>query len=144
MDSISRPEFAAIFDRISRNIDLKGCTSPLAIELELTEVRDRCKAKSKASTTKTERRKFGSRAEWLDTLIENDFAARAVFEALRNPHGIIAMTLIYGRQEARRRILAQKKAALRSRGAFVTVPRRISRIPEYRRIPTHRRQRERF
>jgi hypothetical protein len=93
---------------------------------------------------KTSRIELGQRTEWLDTLIEHDFAGRTIFEASRNPRGIIALTLIYGRQEAERRILAQRKAALRSRGAFVIVPRRISRIPEYRRIPTHRRQRERF
>ena len=146
MDSVQRYEFHEIFDRFSRNVDLEGCMSALAIEQKMIEVRDRSKAKSKASATRTGRAKFGGRAEWLDTLIEHDFAGRAIFEAARNPRGIIAMTLKYGRQEAQRRILAQRKAALRSRGAFIVVPSRVSRIPEYRRIPTHRRlfKREEF
>jgi len=146
MDSISRPEFHEIFERVSANIDLKQCTNALAIEQKLKEVRDRSKVKFKTSKTRTRRVEVGRRTEWLDTLMEHDFASRAIFEASRNPRGIIAMTLKYGRPEAQRRILAQRRAALRSRGAFIIVPRRVSRIPEYRRIPTHRRQfkRERF
>ena len=146
MDSVSRPEFHEIFERVSANIDLKQCTNALAIEQKLKEVRDRSKVKFKTSKTRTRRIKLGRRTEWLDTLIEADFAGRVIFEASRNPRGKIALTLIYGRQEAQRRILAQRKAALRSRGAFIIVPRRVSRIPEYRRIPTHRRlfKREQF
>lgn len=100
MDSISRYEYHEIFDRVSLDIDLKYCTNALAIEQALIEVRSRCKAKSKISRTKTGRARYGRRAEWLDTLIETDFAGRAIFEAHRKPHGIIATTLKYGRQEA--------------------------------------------
>jgi hypothetical protein len=149
MDSISRPEFAQIFDRVYSHIKLKGRPSALAIELELIEVRDRCKAKSKTSPTRTERAKYGRRAEWLDTLIEHDFAGRVMFEAHRNPHGLIALTLKYGRQEALQRIKAQRKAAIRSRLAYGTIPRAartlgvpgIPKRPEFSRIPTHRRRR---
>ena len=146
VDSISRPEFHAIFDRVSKNIDLKRCTTAQAIEEELKDVRDKSKAKhkiAKASEIARTREKavvFGKRAEWLDTLIEHDFAGRTIFEAYREPKGIIALTLIHGRQMARQRILAQKRAALRwvlaQRGPGVPgIPRR----PEFRRIPTHRR-----
>jgi hypothetical protein len=148
VDSISRPEFHAIFDRVSKNIDLKLCTTAQAIEEELKDARDRSKVKYKtarASDYARTREKavvFGRRAEWLDTLIEHDFSGRAIFEAHREPKGIVALTLIHGRQMARQRILAQKRAALRwvlSQRA-PGVP-RFPRRPEFRRIPTYRRRR---
>jgi len=147
MDSVPRYEFHLIFDRVSMNIDLKGCTSALAIERALKEVRDRSKAKFKIVRDRARRVKYGRRAEWLDTLIENDFAGKAIFEAHRNPHGIIAMTLTYGRQEAQQRILAQRRAQLRARITYGTAPRvpavpTTRRVPKkwwQRRIPTHRR-----
>lgn len=146
MDNITRYEFHKIFDRVTDSVDLGGCLGALAIENKLKEARDWSRTKSKISKTKARRVKFGGRAEWLDTLIEHDFAGRAIFEASRNSHGLIALTLKYGKKKARERILAQKRAELRSRGAFAIVPRRASRVPKYRRIPTYRRRfrRERF
>lgn len=148
MDSVTRYEFHKIFDRVSAHINLKNCTSALAIELKLTDVRDRSKAKFKICKARAKRVEAGRRAEWLDTLIEHDFAGRTIFEASRNPRGIIALTLIHGRQEARQRILAQRRAELRARGSYGIIPRvarlpdvqEVPRRPEFRRIPTHRRQ----
>jgi hypothetical protein len=148
MDSVTRYEFHKIFDRVSENIDLKGRTSALAIELKLKDVRDRSKAKFKIYKASAKRVEAGRRAEWLDTLIEHDFAGRTIFEAIRNPRGMIALTLKHGRQEARQRILAQRRAELRARGFYAVVPRvarlpkiqEVPRRPEFRRIPTHRRQ----
>lgn len=147
MDSIQRYEFHAIFDRVTRTIDLQYCTSALAIEQKLIEARNKSRAKSKIYRTKASA--FGRKAEWLDRLIEHDFAGRAIFEAHRNPHGFIAMTLIYGRQGAMLRIEAQRKTAIRSRLAYGAIPRvaetlRVPgapRRPEFSRIPTHRRRR---
>jgi len=146
MDSISRPEFGYIFDRVSKNIDLKLCLTAQVIEEELKDARDRSRVKYKTARasdyarTREKAAEFGREAEWLDTLIEHDFAGRAVFEAHREPKGIIALTLIHGRQMARQRILAQKRAALRwvlsQRGPGAL---RFPRRPEFRRIPTHRR-----
>ena len=149
LDSIPRYEFHEIFDRVSANIDLEGCTSALAIEEKMEEVRGKCKAKSKINRTKTGRARYGRRASWLDNLIENDFAGRTIFEARSNPRGLIALTLTYGRQEAQQRILAQRKAAIRSRLAYGVIPRvartvgvsGVPRRPEFSRIPTYRRRR---
>lgn len=140
MDSISRYEFHEIFDRVSMYIDLTGCISALAIEQALVEARGRSKAKSKISRTDTARARHGRRAELLDNLIENDFAGRAVYEARANPTGSIALTLRYGRQEARR-IIAQRRTAQRKRLAYPTIPRKSLKVPKkpwFRRIPTHR------
>jgi hypothetical protein len=139
MESIPRYEFHKIFDRVSQNIDLQHCTSALAIELALREARDKSKVLSKRNRVKASRVEFGRQAEWLDTLIEHDFAGRAIFEATRNPRGSIALTLMYGRQEARR-IQAQRRAQLRSRLAHPSAP-RIPKRPEFRRKATFRRRR---
>jgi hypothetical protein len=53
-------------------------------------------------------------AEQIDKLLEHDFAGRAIFEARTAPMGIISMTLLYGKNEAEKRILAQRRAAVRA------------------------------
>lgn len=147
MDSVPRYEFHTIFDRVSATIDLKGCTTALAIELALREVRDKSKAKLKFHRGKVMGSEFGRKVEWLDTLIEKDFAGRTIFEARRNPQGPIALTLFYGRQRALQRIEAQRRTALRyiiALGAGPRVPRVPvvpKRIPELRRKPTYRKRR---
>lgn len=146
MDSISRPEFHEIFDRVSMTVDLKGCLSALEMERKLDEARDLCKAKTKIVKRRARKAKYGRRAEWLDTLIESDFAGRAVFEACRDPHGFLALTLKYGRSDARQRILAQRRAQLRARITYGTAPRvpavpttgKAPKKPWFRRIHTHR------
>jgi len=140
MDSISRPEFAGIFDRVTMDVDLKGCTSAIQIGNYLKIARHYAKTKSKESKWEFNRRAYGFKAEEFDKLLEYDFAGRVISEAQREPKGIVALTLIHGRQMAQQRILAQKRAALRwvlaQRGPGVPgIPRR----PEFRRIPTHRR-----
>ena len=124
-------------------MELAGCTNALAIEFALKEARDESKAKFKLNRVKARKAELGRQAEWLDTLIETDFAGRATFEARRDPRGPIALTLIYGKQEARR-IIAERKARLRSRltyRPFPQVPTVPKKIPELRRIPTRRRKR---
>jgi hypothetical protein len=143
LDSISRPEFHEIFDRVSVNIDLAGCINALAIEHVLEEARDRSKDKFKIGRGKARRAEYGRQTEWLDTLIEHDFAGRATFEARLDPRGTIALTLIHGRQEAQR-IMAQRKASLRSRLTYRPIPRVPivpKKVPELRRKPTYRRHR---
>jgi len=140
MDSVSRPEFHRIFDRVSMDIDLQGATNAVSIENRLKVARHMSKTRAKAAKVTLGRQFYGFKAEELDKLIEHDFAGRAIFEAHREPKGIIALTLIHGRQMAQQRILAQKRAALRwvlaQRGLGVPgIPRRL----EFRRIPTHRR-----
>lgn len=145
MDSISRYEYRKIFRRLTTDIDLEGCTSALGIELALKDARDISKAKYKISRTEAVRVRHGKRAEWLDSLIEHDFSGRAIFESRLYPTGSIALTLKYGRQEADR-IIAQRRAAMRLRIPYETIPRaptvparkKVLKKPWFRRIPTHR------
>lgn len=115
MDSISRPEFHAIFDRVSIDVDLKDATNALAIENRLKVVRHQSKTRAKAAKVELGRKFYGFKAEEFDKLIEHNFAGRTISEAARDRKGIIALTLFYGREEAKQRILAQKRAAIRAR-----------------------------
>jgi hypothetical protein len=115
LDSISRPEYTGIFCRFSMDVDLKGATNAMAIENRLKVARAESKARAKAAKVTLGKQFYGFKAEQFDKLIEHDFAGRAIFEAMRDRKGIIALTLIYGRQEAKQRILAQKRAAIRAR-----------------------------
>jgi len=114
MDSISRPEFAAIFDRVSTTVDLRGATSAARIGNYLKIVRQYSKDKAKESKWSWERKRHGYAAEEYDKLIEHDFAGRTIYEANRNPRGIIALTLKYGKREAEARMKAQARAKVRS------------------------------
>jgi hypothetical protein len=115
MDSIPIVEFHKIFRRVASCIDLKGKVTQKAIEKELIKARDKCLKHRRTAQTQAERAKFKRAAMGYDRLLEYGFAARAIYEAIRDPRGIIAMTLTYGYPEAKKRILAQKRAEIRSK-----------------------------
>ena len=128
MDSVSRPEFHGIFDRVSMDVELKGAASAIAIENRLKIVRHQSKKRVKAAKRRFARRFYGFKAEEFDKLIEHDFADRAIYEANRDRRGIIAQTLLYGREKARKRVLAQKRAEIRGRLPFIRGPKRRRRV----------------
>jgi len=113
MDSVTRPEFHKIFRRVAGYIDLKGKFTEEAIEEELVKARDKCLKLRRKAETQQESAKFKRAAMGYDRLLEHGFAARAIYEANRNLRGIIAMTLKHGYKEAKKRILAQKRAEIR-------------------------------
>ena len=158
MDSVSRPEFHKIFDRISAYVDLKGATTAIAIENRMKIAIFMSKKQAESikligDLKRTLRRELGRkasefdkqifrlksginraivrqtryRAENINKLMEHDFAGRAIFEANIAPKGIIANTLRYGRKEALKRILAQKRVAVRAGRAGFKL-----RTPEFR------------
>ena len=106
-------EFLPIFVRLSSIIDLRGLFSEAQIENELNKAQKRSlKMANKANT-------YQQRAEWkriavgYQQLIEYGFARRVVREAKRDPNGRIGMTLRFGHLEAKKRMLAQKRAKIR-------------------------------
>lgn len=115
MDSISSYEFHKIFDRASDFIDFKGKFTVEAIEAELLKAREKCKKLRRKAETARERAKFRRAALSYGNLLEYGFASRAVQEAAINPKGIVGMTLKHGKAEAKKRILAQKRAQIRMR-----------------------------
>jgi hypothetical protein len=158
LDSVSRPEFHKIFERVSATVELKGATTAIEIEKRMKLSIWLAKKEAKSITMlnelkRTLRRELGRRASEFDRqiwrlksgisramaaqrgrfadqtnkLLEHDFAGRAIYEANRNHKGKISLTLRYGRKEADKRILAQKRAEIRSGGAKLAL-----RTPEFR------------
>jgi hypothetical protein len=115
MDSITSYEFHKIFDRASDFIDFKGKFTVEAIETELLKARNRCRKLRRKAETSRDRAKFRRAAISYGNLLEYDFASRLIREAVSNPNGIIGMTLKHGKDQAKQRILAQKRAQIRNR-----------------------------
>jgi hypothetical protein len=113
MDNISSPEFHAIFHRV--NVDLKGAFTVENINKRLYDAKLKCIRKRSFAKTQSERSKLKRSTIFYDRLRENGFAERTLREALKRPKGIIAMTLKHGKEEAKRRILAQRKVSIRIR-----------------------------
>lgn len=115
MDSISSYEFHKIFNRVTDYIDLQGKLSEGEIEKELVKASKKCRRLRRKAETAQERAKLKRAAIGYDRLIEYDFPRRVIREAIMDPKGLVSMTLRYGKKEAKRRILAQKRAQIRSR-----------------------------
>jgi hypothetical protein len=133
-------KFGQLFERMSVLIDFHGCISASLIERKMKSEVDKARIISKTSDKPWQRRKFGVRAERIDTLIEHGFAERAIREAVKRPRGAIALTLLLGGQEAQRIVRAQRAAAARAQLRLrAPSPRIAERRPEFRRTPTYRR-----
>jgi hypothetical protein len=115
MDSVPRYEFYGIFGRLPKTFNIKSKCTEEEIEDELIKTRDKCLRKAKKAETSKDRAKFKRAAIHYNNLIEHGFAARVLYEARINPKGLIGMSLKYGIPEAKERILAQKRAQIRSR-----------------------------
>ena len=124
MDSISSPEFAEIFDRTTDNVNLCGKTSSEAIAEKLNNIKNKCLEMRRIAKTSKARGKLKRTALQYQNLIDYDFPERTIREARAKPNGIVAMTLQYGKAEARARILARKKTQIR-----------VRRRPEFRPYP---------
>jgi CO dehydrogenase/acetyl-CoA synthase alpha subunit len=121
VDSVSSPELAALFRRVSDYVNMKGATDALRIETRMRHVVELCKTAVKIERASEKPRKsriktFGYRAEQLDKLIEAGFPDRVVVEALRYPRGFIARTL-RGIEQAQR-MSAQRRARQRPFRAY--------------------------
>ncbi len=106
-------EFADIFDRTTDNVDLKGKLTELEIEKALLQARESCRRRYHNAQTERERIQFKNAKVRYDNLLQYGFARRAIHEASLEPQGFISMTLQFGKVEAKRRILAQKRSQIR-------------------------------
>jgi hypothetical protein len=112
MDSISSHEFTFIFVRTSEQVNLRGKLSSQTIAEKLNSVKNKClEMRGIAKTSKT-RSRLKRTAIQIGNLIEYGFHDRAIREARAKPNGIIAMTLKYGREEAKSRMLARKRTQI--------------------------------
>jgi hypothetical protein len=113
MDSISSYEFHKTFDRVSSRINLQGKTSANAIDRSLVNARENAKYYYRKTTNPRLRAHYKNAIIGYGSLLHYRFSDRTIKEAIKNPNGIVAMTLKYGKIEAKRRILAQKRAQSR-------------------------------
>jgi hypothetical protein len=94
-----RIEFHALFDRISKKIDLSGAGTVEEINARLrgaiNEIRYQY-ALNPLGQLQAE-----SAISPLQALIFGGFARRVIDEAIANPHGFVALTLKLGRQRAK-------------------------------------------
>jgi hypothetical protein len=110
MDFLPDKEFHPIFDRVSRKVNLQGAGSPAEINRRLKLKIDGYKylQKKKAllvfEISKKEA-ELGIRD--LKKLMFRGFGRRTIDEAIARPRGKVALTLRYGRENARR-ILSER------------------------------------
>jgi hypothetical protein len=136
MDSVSSPELAEIFDRTSQKVDFKGAYDAGDIDAKMEYKVDLYRARAHIVKTKQRRKKLRYLADQLDRLIEHGASERWIAMAVRNPKGFISQTLLHGRAEAKRRVLAyrrQRIAAYQRVGVRPEVP-RFAPVPETRRM----------
>lgn len=112
-DSIPTFEFHRIFDRTAQTVNLKGKFTAEQIEEELIRVRDICKRRSEKAEKRKIQTKYRFKAVQLERLVEYEFPQKVIAEARANPRGKVALTLTYGYEEAKRRLLAQARTKTR-------------------------------
>jgi hypothetical protein len=117
MDFLPDKEFHPIFDRVSRKVNLKGAGSPAEINRRLKLKIDGYKylQKKKAllvfEISKKEA-ELGIRD--LKKLMFRGFGRRTIDEAIARPRGKVALTLIYGRENARDILLERSRKRIGS------------------------------
>jgi hypothetical protein len=117
MDFLPDKEFHPIFDRVSRKVNLKGAGSSAEINRRLKLKIDGYKylQKKKAlhvfEISKKEA-KLGIRD--LKKLIFRGFGRRTIDEAIARPRGKVALTLIYGRENAKDILLERSRKRIGS------------------------------
>ena len=117
MDFLPDKEFHPIFDRVSRKVNLKGAGSPAEINRRLKLKIDGYKylQKKKAllvfEISKKEAR-LGIRD--LKKLMFRGFGRRTIDEAIARPRGKVALTLRYGRENAKDILLERSRKRIGS------------------------------
>ena len=108
MDFMPDIEFHFIFDRVTRTVSLKGCTS-------VNDINKRIKNKVK-QIKKEAHKKRGGKARYsvsqLRKLLFRGFGRRTINEAIVDPNGKISLTLQHGRKKAREILLARARKRL--------------------------------
>jgi hypothetical protein len=119
VDFMPDKEFHPLFDRTSRKVNLKGCGTPAEIDERLKEKIEEYEylRKKKRLAPRAARRRISD----LKNLMFAGFGRRTIDEAIANPRGEVALTLIYGRENAKEILLerARKRIgslAMRKRG----------------------------
>lgn len=112
MDFMPDKEFHPLFDRVSRKVDLEGAGTP-------AEINERLKEKIEVYAYLRKKKRLAPRAarRWISDLKRLMFAGfgrRTIDEAIANPRGEVALTLEYGRENAKEILLERKRKRIGS------------------------------
>ena len=113
-EKMASPEVAKEFDRVSGKVNLKGATDAAEIEKRMEFKVDLWRTRAKIVKTKWAKKRNRRNANWFDTMIEHGFPDRVILEAIKAPKGIIAQTLLHGKEEAKRRVLAYRRQRIKA------------------------------
>lgn len=116
VDSIPSYEFHKIFRRVSYDVDLKGAFDPIEIDRRMEEAQKRFKAHAREAETETEKKRLYKKAKGLEILRDKGFPVQTIAEASENRHGIVNLTLQFGRKKAEEMKLAFERARIRQSG----------------------------
>ena len=105
MDFLPDKEFHPLFDRVSKNVNLKGANTVDKINKKLGHKIKAYKFAKKVSKrlgikTPTLKR-FDVAEKNTQNLIDSNFGVATISHANRHPDGIPALTIAYGREKAR-------------------------------------------
>ena len=106
MDFMTDIEFHFIFDRVSRMVSLKGCTSTNDIN---KRIKNKIKRYRKDLQENRGSKKTRYNLSQLKKLLHRGFGRRTINEAIADPYGKVSLTLQYGRKKAEEILLARAR-----------------------------------
>jgi hypothetical protein len=109
LDSLTRTEFNALFERICLYINIQGCFDPEAIDERMKKARQNNYHRLKEARSKALRRRLKKAIQNNRTLEERGFSHRVIEEAQINPRGKVALTLRYGLKRAKEILLRRRR-----------------------------------
>jgi len=110
MDTLPDYEFIEIFDRVSQDVRFGRSYSLKVVKKRMRRILRLQKQASQIARKQSTRRMFRTRYRFLRTLYRHGFPERVWEEAVRNPGGIIDLTLDYGREKARKIKLERERS----------------------------------
>ena len=114
MDKIPDDEFIEIFDRVSIDVHFGRCRSPQDVKDRIKRVLSLQKKAYQTAKKRTTVRKYRREYTHLRNLYRHGFPDRIWEEAVRNPGGIVDLTLDYGREKARKIKLGRERRRIGS------------------------------
>ena len=109
MKTIPDYEFIEIFDRVSRDVHFGRCRSPQDVKNRIKRILNLKKKGYQSAKRQSSGRKCRSEFIHLRTLYRHGIADRIWEEAVTNPGGIVELTLLYGRENARKIMLERER-----------------------------------
>jgi len=105
-------EFHAIFDRVSKVVDLKGAYSVAEINRRLEQyflaLEDE-RLRRVGQGRRVPKHTLSNQEQMLKLLRRNRFASRVIAELIANPEGKVALTIRYGRKRAKEILLRRAR-----------------------------------